>query len=87
MIRRMEAQIFNYKSLLDDVEEKLASGRITLDKYDAQKADLLKLIAEYQTKLDDKTVKLQAKEQELDRMTRDLERVGRIAQPLSLIHI
>ena len=81
MIRRMEAQIFNYKSLLDDVEEKLASGRITLDKYDAQKADLLKLIAEYQTKLDDKTVKLQAKEQELDRMTRDIERVGRIAQP------
>ena len=81
MIRRLEAQIFNYKSLLDDVEEKLASGRITLDKYDARKADLLKLIAEYQTKLDDKAVKLQAKEQELDRMTRDIERVGRIAQP------
>lgn len=81
MIRKLEAQIFNYKSQLDDVEEKLASGRITLDKYDARKADLLKLIAEYQTKLDDKAVKLQAKEQELDRMTRDIERVGRIAQP------
>lgn len=81
MIRRLEAQIFNYKSQLDDVEEKLASGRITLDKYDARKADLLKLIAEYQTKLDDKAVKLQAKEQELDRMTRDMERAGRIVQP------
>lgn len=58
-----------------------ASGRITLDKYDARKTDLLKLIAEYQTKLDDKAGKIQAKEQELDRMTRDMERVGRIAQP------
>ena len=81
MIRRLEAQILNYKSQLDEVEEKLASGRITLDKYDARKTDLLKLIAEYQTKLDDKAGKLQAKEQELDRMTRDMERVGRIAQP------
>ena len=81
MIRRLEAQILNYKSQLDEVEEKLASGRITLDKYDARKADLLKLIAEYQTKLEDKAGKLQAKEQELDRMTRDMERVGRIAQP------
>ncbi|WP_395765848.1 MobV family relaxase [Alistipes communis] len=81
MIRRLETQILNYKSQLDEVEEKLASGRITLDKYDARKADLLKLIAEYQTKLEDKAGKLQAKEQELDRMTRDMERVGRIAQP------
>ena len=81
MIRRMEAQIFNYKSLLDDVEEKLASGRITLDKYDARKADLLKLIAEYQTKLDDKAGKLQAKEQELEQMTKNIDRVGRVAQP------
>jgi len=81
MIRRLEAQILNYKSQLDEVEEKLASGRITLDKYDARKTDLLKLIAEYQTKLDDKAGKLQAKEQELDRMTRDMEYVGRIAQP------
>ena len=81
MIRRLEAQILNYKSQLDEVEEKLASGRITLDKYDARKTDLLKLIAEYQTKLDDKADKLQAKEQELDRMTRDMERAGRIAQP------
>ena len=81
MIRRLEAQILNYKSQLDEVEEKLASGRITLDKYDARKADLLKLIAEYQTKLDDKAGKLQAKEQELDRMTRNMERIERIAQP------
>lgn len=81
MIRRLEVQILNYKSQLDEVEEKLASGRITLDKYDARKADLLKLIAEYQTKLDDKAGKLQAKEQALDRMTRDMECVGRIAQP------
>lgn len=80
MIRRLEAQIFNYKSQLNEAEEKLTSGRITLDKYDARKADLLKLISEYQTKLDDRAVKLQAKEQELDRITRDMERVGRIAQ-------
>ena len=81
MIRRLEALNLNYKSQLDEVEEKLASGRITLNKYDTRKADLLKLITEYQTKLDDKAVKLQAKELELDRMTRDMERAGRIAQP------
>ena len=81
MIRSLEAQILNYKSQLDEVEEKLASGRITLDKYDARKADLLKLIAEYQTKLDDKAVKLQAKEQELEQMTKNIDRVGRVAQP------
>ena len=78
---RILREMHTYKSQLDEVEEKLASGRITLDKYDARKADLLKLIAEYQTKLDDKAVKLQAKEQVLDRMTRDMERAGRIAQP------
>ncbi len=81
MIRRLEVQILNYKSQLDEVEEKLASGKITLDKYDARKADLLKLISEYQTKLEDKAGKLQAKEQALDRMTRDMERTGRIVQP------
>ena len=58
MIRRLEAHILNYKSQLDEVEEKLVSGRITIDKYDARKADLRKLIAEYQMKLDDKAVKL-----------------------------
>jgi uncharacterized phage infection (PIP) family protein YhgE len=81
MIRRLETQILNYKSQLDEVEEKLVSGRITLDKYDARKADLLKLIAEYQTKLDDKAGKLQAKEQELEQMTKNIDRVGRVAQP------
>lgn len=81
MIWSLESQILNYKSQLDEVEEKLASGRITLDKYDARKTDLLKLIAEYQTKLDDKAGKLQVKEQELDRMTRDMELAGRIVQP------
>ncbi|HJC53123.1 MAG TPA: plasmid recombination protein [Candidatus Alistipes merdavium] len=81
MIRRLEAQILNYKSQLDEIEEKLASGRITLDKYDARKAGLLKLIAEYQMKLDDKAVKLQAKEKELEQMTKNIDRVGRVAQP------
>ena len=81
MIRRLEAQILNYKSQLDEVEEKLASGRITLDKYDARKAGLLKLIAEYQMKLDDKAVKLQAKEKGLEKMTKNIDRVGRVAQP------
>lgn len=81
MIRRLETQILNYKSQLDEIEEKLASGRITLDKYDARKAGLLKLIAEYQMKLDDKVVKLQAKEKELEHMTKNIDRVGRVAQP------
>ena len=81
MIRRLETQILNYKSQLDEIEEKLASGRITLDKYDARKAGLLKLIAEYQMKLDDKAVKLQAKKKELEQMTKNIDRIGRVAQP------
>ena len=53
----------------------MASGKITLDRYEAQKADIQKLIAEYQAKLEDKPDKIHVEEQELDRLTRDATKV------------
>lgn len=71
MIRNLESKVFSYKLQLEKAEKELASGRITLDRYEEQKADTQKLIAEYQAKLEDKADKLHAKEQELERLTAD----------------
>lgn len=40
-----------------------------------------KQISEYQSKLEEKAGKLQEKEQELEQMTKNVDRVGRVAQP------
>ena len=53
MMRHLESKIFSYNQQLEKAEQELASGKITLDKYEAQKTDIQKLLAEYQTKLDD----------------------------------
>lgn len=81
MIRRLEANIFSYNQQLAKAEQELASGKITLNRYEVQKTDILKLIAEYQAKLEDKACKLQEKEQELEKMTKNIDRVGRVVQP------
>ncbi len=62
MMRHLESKIFSYNQQLEKVEQELASGKITLDRYETQKADIQKLIAEYQTKLEDKAYKLNEKE-------------------------
>ena len=64
MIRNLESKVFSYNQQLEKAEQELVSGRITLDRYKEQKAEIQKLIAEYQTKLEDKAGKLHAKEQE-----------------------
>ena len=74
MIRRLEAKIFSYNQQLAKAEQELASGKITLNRYEVQKTDILKLIAEYQAKLEDKACKLQEKEQELEKMTKNIDR-------------
>ena len=81
MTRRLEAQIFRSQSQLEEIEKSLASGKITLDRYEAQKADIQKLIAEYQSKLDDKAGKLQVKEQELEQLTKDATKIRSVVQP------
>ena len=68
-MRHLESKIFSYSCQLEEAEKELASGRITLDRYEAQKADIQRLIAEYQAKLEDKADKLNEKEQELERLT------------------
>ena len=81
MMRHLESKIFSYNQQLEKVEQELASGKITLDKYEAQKTDIQKLIAEYQAKLDDKAGKLHAKEQELEQLTKDASNARSVIQP------
>ena len=81
MMRHLESNIFSYRLQLEEAEKELASGRITLDRYEAQKADIQKLITEYQAKLEDKTDKLHIKEQELERLTADATKVRSVVQP------
>lgn len=75
MIRPLESKVFSYKLQLEESEKVMASGRITLGKYEVQKADIQKLIAEFRAKLEDKTGKLHAKEQELEQLTKDAEKM------------
>lgn len=70
MIRKLEREMLAGRNRLKEIDEALASGKITLDKYEVRKADIQKLIAEYQEKLEDKSNKLHAKEHELDQLTR-----------------
>lgn len=81
MMRHLESKIFSYRLQLEEAEKQLASGRITLNRYEAQKADIQKLIAEHQAKLEDKTDKLHAKEQELERLTADVTKARSVVQP------
>ena len=71
MIRKLEREMLAGRNRLKEIDEALASGKITLDKYEVRKADIQKLIAEYQEKLEDKSNKLHAKEHELDQLTKD----------------
>lgn len=81
MMGHLESKIFSYRMQLEEAKKELASGKITLDGYEAQKAYIQKLIAEYQTKLEDKTDKLHVKEQELERLTADVAKARSVVQP------
>ena len=81
MMRNLESKIFKYRLQLEEAERELASGKITLDRYESQKADIQKLIAEYQAKLEDKADKLHAKELELERLTADATKARSVVQP------
>ena len=81
MIRKLEREMLAGRTRLKEIDEALASGKITLDKYEMQKADIQKLISEYQAKLDDKTGKLQVKEQELEQLTKDAAKARSVIQP------
>ena len=81
MIRKLEREMLGSRNQLMEIDEALASGKITLDRYEAQKADIQKLIAEYQEKLEDKSNKLHAKEQELEQITKDAAKPRSVIQP------
>lgn len=81
MMRQLESKIFSYRLQIEESEKELASGKITLGRYEAQKADIQKLIAEYQAKLEDKAGKLHTKEQELEQLTKDAANARSVIQP------
>ena len=81
MIRKLEREMLAGRNRLREIDEALASGKITLDRYETQKADIQKLISEYQAKLDDKAGKLQVKEQELEQLTKDATKIRSVVQP------
>ena len=81
MIRKLEREMLAGRNRLKEIDEALASGKITLDIYEAQKVDIQKLIAEYQSKLDDKAGKLQIKELELEQLTKDASKIRSVVQP------
>ena len=81
MIRHLESKILSYNQQLEKAEQELASGKITLDRYESQKTDIQKLIAEYQNKLAEKAGKLHAKEQELEQLTKDAAKARSVVQP------
>ena len=80
MIRKLERMLAG-RNRLKEIDEALASGKITLDRYETQKSDIQKLIAEYQVKLEDKSNKLHAKEQELEQITKDAAKARSVIQP------
>ena len=63
MIRKLEREMLAGRNRLKEIDEALASGKITLDRYEAQKADIQKLITEYQEKLEDKSTPPQITEE------------------------
>ena len=81
MIRKLEREMLAGRNRLKEIDEALASGKITLDRYEVQKSDIQKLIAEYQEKLEDKSNKLHAKEQELEQITKDAAKARSVMQP------
>lgn len=81
MIRKLEREMLAGRNRLKEIDEALASGKITLDRYEVQKADIQKLIAEYQERLEDKSNKLHAKERELEQLTKDAAKARSVIQP------
>ena len=81
MIRKLEREMLADRNRLKEIDEALASGKITLDRYEEQKADIQKLITEYQEKLKDKSNKLHAKEHELEQLTKDAAKARSVIQP------
>ena len=81
MIRKLEREMLADRNRLKEIDEALASGKITLDRYEEQKADIQKLITEYQEKLEDKSNKLHAKEHELEQLIKDAAKARSVIQP------
>ena len=81
MIQKLEVQIYNYQTQLEEIDKSLASGQIELREYESRKSEILKQISEYHSKLEDKSDKLHAKEQELEQLIKDAANARSVIQP------
>ena len=81
MMRHLESKIYSCSHQLEKAEKELASGQIELREYESRKSEILKQISEYQSKLEDKSDKLHAKEQELEQLTKDAANARSVIQP------
>lgn len=54
---------------------------MALREYETRKTEIQKQISEYQSKHEDKAGKLHVKEQELDRLTKDITKARSVVQP------
>ena len=81
MKSNLEAELSSLTSELNTLERLLADGRITLAKYQDDKAILDEMISDCQEKLDDKKSKLLIKQQELDSLLKDISNVHSTEQP------
>lgn len=81
IMQKLEAQIYSYQTQLEEIEKFLASGQIALRKYESLKSEIQKQISEYQSKLEGKSGKLHAKEQELEQLTKDTANARSVIQP------
>ena len=81
MIQKLEIQIYNYQTQLEEIDKSLASGQIELREYESRKSEILKQISEYHSKLEDKSYKLHAKEQELEQLIKDAANARSVIQP------
>ena len=80
MIQKLEVQIYNYQTQLEEIDKSLASGQIELREYESRKSEILKQISEYHSKLEDKSDKLHAKEQELEQLIKDAANARSVIQ-------
>ena len=81
MLENLNTQIKERKAQLDDLDSRLTTGKIHLQDYENEKKVLQHQIADLQNKICEKTTAIGRKENELDRLTREMDAVSSVIQP------
>ena len=81
MIKNLQNQAFHYTMDLKKLEKALNSGKLELSEYNKKTAEIKSQLADCQDKLNDKSAMLTEKQEELEKLTKDVERVSALSQP------